>query len=33
MSEEPNRKSRLKYVWPWVGMAAIIGLMWAIATE
>ena len=33
MSEEPTRKSRLKYLWPWVGMAAIIGLMWAIVAE
>jgi hypothetical protein len=26
-------KSRLKYVWPWLGMAALIGLMWALAAE
>jgi hypothetical protein len=33
MSEEPTRKSRLKYLWPWVGMAATIGLMWVIVAE
>ena len=33
MSEEPNRGSRLKYLWPWVGMAAIIGAMWAFAVD
>jgi hypothetical protein len=33
MPEEPTQKSRLKYLWPWVGMATIIGLMWAIVAE
>jgi hypothetical protein len=33
MSDQPNPKSRFKYLGPWVGMAAIIGLMWAIAAE
>ena len=33
MSEKPDRGSRLKYLWPWLGMAAIIGAMWALAAE
>jgi len=33
MTDDPNRKNRLQYLWPWVGMAAIVGLMWAFAGE
>jgi hypothetical protein len=25
--------SRLKYLLPWLGMAAVIGLMWALTAE
>jgi hypothetical protein len=28
-----DKGSRFKYVWPWVSMAALIGLMWYLATE
>jgi hypothetical protein len=28
-----DKGSRFKYVWPWLGMAALIGLMWYLATE
>jgi hypothetical protein len=33
MAQDPNRKSRLQYVWPWLGFAALIGLMWAVFAD
>ena len=28
MAEDPMRESRMKYVWPWPGLAALIVAMW-----
>ena len=28
MAGDPRRESRMKYVWPWLGFAALIGAMW-----
>ena len=33
MQNDPNNRSRLKYLLPWLGMAALIGLMWAAFGE
>jgi hypothetical protein len=33
MQNDPNNRSRLKYLLPWLGMAAIIGLMLAAFSE
>ena len=32
MTNEPDN-SRIKYLWPWLGIAAVIGVMWAVAAE
>jgi hypothetical protein len=29
MQNDPNKPNRIKYLLPWIGMAAVIGLMWA----
>jgi hypothetical protein len=29
MPLDPNRRCRIQYFWPWLGMAALIGLIWA----
>ena len=28
MAGDPKRESRMKYVWPWLGFAALIHLSW-----
>jgi hypothetical protein len=33
MQNDPNKGSRIKYLLPWLAMAAIIGLMWAAFAE
>jgi hypothetical protein len=33
MPNEPNKPSRIKYLLPWIAMAAVIGLMWAAFAE
>jgi hypothetical protein len=33
MQNDPNKDSRIKYLLPWLAMAAIIGLMWAAFAE
>ena len=33
MAEDPMRESRMKYVWPWPGLAALIGAMWVAFAE
>jgi hypothetical protein len=33
MQNDPNNRSRLKYLLPWLGMAALTGLMWAAFGE
>ena len=33
MAHDPNRGKRLQYVWPWLGFAALIGLMWAVFAD
>jgi hypothetical protein len=32
-SDDNNRGSRWKYLWPWIIMAAVIALMWAVTAE
>jgi hypothetical protein len=32
MTNEPDN-SRIKYFWPWLGTAAVIGVMWVVAAE
>jgi hypothetical protein len=32
-SMQNNKESRWKYVWPWLGMAAVIGALAAFAWE
>jgi hypothetical protein len=32
MAQDPKR-SRMKYLWPWLGFAALIGVMWAAFAE
>lgn len=33
MANESNNGGRFKYLLPWIGMAAVIGLMWALVAE
>ena len=33
MANDSGRKSRMQYVWPWLGIAAIIAVMWAVVAE
>jgi hypothetical protein len=33
IQNDPNKRSRIKYLLPWIGMAAVIGLMWAAFSE
>jgi hypothetical protein len=33
MPEDPNNRSRIKYLLPWIGMATVIGLMWAAFSD
>ena len=33
MQNDPNKHNRIKYLLPWIGMAAVIGLMWAAFAE
>ena len=33
MKNDSNNVGRVKYLLPWVGMAAVIGLMWAVMAE
>ena len=33
MPEDPNNRSRIKYLLPWIGMATIIGLLWAAFSD
>ena len=33
MKNDSNNVGRFKYLLPWVGMAAVIGLMWAVMAE
>jgi hypothetical protein len=33
MTNEPNNGGLFKYLWPWLGMAAVIGLMWIVMAE
>jgi hypothetical protein len=33
MADHQNGGGRLKYYLPWIGMAAVLGLMWAFIAE
>jgi len=33
MQNDPNKPNRIKYLLPWIGMAAVIGLMWRRVTR
>jgi len=33
MANEPNPQNRMQYVWPWLGMAAIILALWVAFGE
>jgi hypothetical protein len=33
MQNDPNKPHRIKYLLLWIGMAAVIGLMWAAFAE
>jgi hypothetical protein len=33
MAENPNRNSRIQYIWPWIGLAGVIALMWIFLAE
>ena len=33
MGEEPNKEGRMKYLLPWIGMAVVIGMLWALVAE